>query len=50
MKLFGADTNSGMIWKILDWFGMKFNLKISPGEVNEKRFKQIKRNHSDSFE
>ena len=31
MKLFGADTNSGMIRKISDWFGMNFNPKLSPG-------------------
>ena len=31
MKLFGSDTNSGMIWKISDWFGMNFNPTLSPG-------------------
>ena len=31
MKLFGADTNSRMIQKISDWFGMNFNLKFLPG-------------------
>ena len=29
MKLFDADTNSGMIRKISDWFGMNFNPKLS---------------------
>ena len=31
MKLFGADTDSGMIRKISDCFGMNFNPKLSPG-------------------
>ena len=31
MKLFSADTNSGMIWKFSGWFGMNFNQKLSPG-------------------
>ena len=31
MKLFSADTNSGMIRKVSDWFGMNFNPKLSPG-------------------
>ena len=31
MKLFGSDTNFGMIRKISDWFGMNFNPKLSPG-------------------
>ena len=31
MKLFGSDTNSGLIRKISDWFGMNFNPKLSPG-------------------
>ena len=31
MKLFGADTNSGVIQKISDWFGLNFNPKLSPG-------------------
>ena len=31
MKLFGADTNSGMIRKTSDWFGMNFNPKLSSG-------------------
>ena len=30
MKLFGSDTNSGMIQKISDWFGMNFNPKLLP--------------------
>ena len=41
MKLFGADTNSGMIQKISDWFGMNFNPKLSPGRLslqNNKNF------------
>ena len=25
MEIFGADTNSRMIWKVSDWFGMNFN-------------------------
>ena len=29
MKLFGSDTNSGIIWKISNWFGMNFNQKLS---------------------
>ena len=36
MKLFiGVDTNSRMIRKISDWFGMNFNPKLSPGKVLE---------------
>ena len=31
MQLFGADTNSGMIRKISDWFRMNFNPKLAPG-------------------
>ena len=31
MTLSGADTNSGMIRKISDGFGMNFNPKLSPG-------------------
>ena len=39
MKLFGSDTNSGIIWKILDWFGgMNFNPKLSPGESTNKNW------------
>ena len=34
MKLFGSDTNSGMIWKISDWFGMNFNPKLSTGKID----------------
>ena len=33
MKLFGSDTNSGMIQEISDWFGMSFNPKLPPGYV-----------------
>ena len=33
MKLFGTDTNSGMIRKISDWFEMNFNPKLSPGAL-----------------
>ena len=41
MKLFGADKNSGMIRKILDWFGMNFNPKLSSGIVTtDKRIKK----------
>ena len=28
----GSDTNSGMFWKISDWFRMNFNPKLSPGD------------------
>ena len=33
MKLFGADTNSGMIRKISDWFGMNFDPKLSCNNI-----------------
>ena len=31
MKLFGSDTNPGIIRKISDWFGLNFNPKLSSG-------------------
>ena len=36
MKLLGADTNSGMIRKFPDWFGMNFNPKLLPGNIFPK--------------
>ena len=30
MKLFGSDTNSGMIQRISDWYGMNFNYNQLP--------------------
>ena len=32
MKLSGSGSNSGMIRKNSDWFGMNFNSKLSPGK------------------
>ena len=46
MKLFRWGTNFGMIRKISDWFGMNFNLKLSPGfelkQFNFNRFDILK--------
>ena len=56
MKLFGANTNSGMIRKISDWFGMTFNpnesghselIRINPIDPNETEFFRSIRVHSD---
>ena len=41
MKLFCSDTNSGMIRKILGWFGMNFNPKLSPGKSNKFNLMQL---------
>ena len=35
MKLFGSGTNSGMIRKFSDWFGMNFNPKLSPAKLTK---------------
>ena len=40
MKLFGAESNAGMIRKISDWFGMNFNPKLSPGCLKVERTNQ----------
>ena len=56
MKLFGSNTNSGMIWKSSDWFGINFNLKLSPGglkfevwRILRKKTSRIRRNIGESF-
>ena len=47
MKMFGADTNSGMIRKISDWFEMNFNLKLSPGKISPRNLFRRNPNHSE---
>ena len=46
--LFGADTNSEMIWKISDWFGMNFNSKsfrnCKPNESGQSELIRINTN------
>ena len=41
MKLFDSDTNSGMSWKISDWFGMNFNPKLFNSNQSEVHSKSI---------
>ena len=58
MKLLGADTNSGMIRKISDWFGMNFNLKQFHSDLIRRNFSirsirdpfKINSNESDQLE
>ena len=37
MKLFGSDTNLGMIRKISNWFGMNFESETIAREVHVKK-------------